>query len=390
MGYTRKSNRVCGELDNILVFQARYKGKEIVATDDDEQPTRPDEAPFVRQGSFRLMDLPAELRIYIYQFLLPYDKVLKFRVKPFHQVKRIHPITNAKLWSPQWQLEVSSSRTLFPTAQNTSQHQNGAYHNDFHYDFNGSNVEQKNELQTQLFLVSKEVSKEARAVLYGSNTYEFDITSYRHFPISLKSPHIFGPFGTPDHLPLLRNLRSIHLEVSINGITHWVVKRQRARLEYFISVLKEHSDDADTRSLLQKMTVHLGPFRHRRPRLRCSIPRVPFPPNLSTDRYMFGLESLAALRGIADVEITGVPDWYAQCLQLCIQGKGGEVEETEWPEVKKKKVKKTAWGQVKSSKKTVMVSTRKWWQPMLNWIEYAERNGVEVPMGVERYWMDEE
>jgi hypothetical protein len=46
---------------------------------------------------------------------------------------------------------------------------------------------------------------------------------------------------------------------------------------------------------------------------------------------MFGFESLATLSGVKDVSITGLPEWYAQCLTLCIQGIGGEVLETDWP-----------------------------------------------------------
>lgn len=98
---------------------------------------------------------------------------------------------------------------------------------------------------------------------------------------------------------------------------------------------------------------------------------------------MFGLESLVSLHGIKDVEITGVPDWYATCLQLAIRGKGGEVEETEWPLVRVKK-SRTTW--CKKSK-MVWVSTRKWYQPVFNWKEFAERNGVQVPEDVEKYWV---
>lgn len=206
----------------------------------------------------------------------------------------------------------------------------------------------------------------------------------------MQSPQIFGPFGTAEHLPLLRELRSIHLEVSISDTTHWVVLRQRARLEYFISVLKEHADDDDAKSLLQKLTVHLGPIHRPQTFSRCGMPQRPLPTDSTVDRYMFGLESLADLHGIADVEVTGVPEWYAKCLELCVQGKGGAVERTEWPGVRKKKVKKSAWGQVKKSKGVQMVSSRKWWQPVLNWVEFAERNGVEVPADVGRYWADED
>lgn len=166
--------------------------------------------------------------------------------------------------------------------------------------------------------------------------------------------------------------------------------RQRARLEYFISVLKEHADNEEAKSLLKKLTVHLGPLQRPQIFSRCGMPQRHVPTSSTIDRFMFGLESLAELSGIADVEVTGVPEWYAKCLELCVRGKGGLVERTEWPEVRKKKTKKTAWGQVKRGHGTQMVSTRKWWQPVLNWVEFAERNGVETPMDVGQYWADED
>jgi hypothetical protein len=169
MGYIRKHNNklVSGELSTIMAIEARRKGKEIAVTEEDETPAQPnEEVPFIHQGTFPLLDLPAELRVYIYQFLLPYNKVLKFYVKPNYSVKREHPITGAKEWSPKWELEITSSRTLAPTItqrQKVREMQMGiSRSNQFLYDEASSSKVLKNEIQTQLFLVNKEISKEAR------------------------------------------------------------------------------------------------------------------------------------------------------------------------------------------------------------------------------------
>ena len=97
---------------------------------------------------------------------------------------------------------------------------------------------------------------------------------------------------------------------------------------------------------------------------------------------MFGLESLATLRGIRDVKVTGVSQWFAECLQLCIQGKGGKVQEIDWPVVEITRRK----GVKSYRRKKVLVSTRKWHQPTLDWREFAERNHVEVPADVDKFW----
>jgi hypothetical protein len=223
-------------------------------------------------------------------------------------------------------------------------------------------------------------------MLYKSNTYKFIIDSNPHIPNSLQSPRIFGPFGESDRLPLLRNLRSISIAIVSNKATHWCVKRQRARFKYFVSVLKQHSDDDGKKSLLHDLTVHMH-----------EIHSWTYP---NKEDYMFSLESLADLRGIKDVSITGVPDWFAQCLQLCIQGSGGDVREFEWTrreatngEKGKKRVKgrkrATRWTNTKR-KVSVSAETRKWWQPMLDWKEFAVRNGVSLPDDIDKYWTVEE
>lgn len=215
-----------------------------------------------------------------------------------------------------------------------------------------------------------------------------------HPPNSIRTPDIFGPFGEEDsqcssqhqpyfRFPLLRNVRSIEIIFLQDDTSHWAVKRQRGRLDYFVEVLKEHIDDVNRKSLLEdlKVTVTddaMAPSGAMINMYRAHGPRRPF------EKFMFGLESLGALRGIKHVAFTGLPNWYAQCLQLCIQGKGGDVEETNWPLVRVKR-RDPETRNLKYSWTTV----RRWYQPLFNWVEFAERNGIDLPEGVNRFWADE-
>jgi len=207
-----------------------------------------------------------------------------------------------------------------------------------------------------------------------------------HFPKSLSSPLIFGPFGNNGgaRLHLLRNLRSIRIDFVPDTDSHWAVKRQRSRLEYFVDVLKQHFDDEDRKSLLQELYVDVRIPGDRGRDRRYSSNGNPIPLPKDSEKFLFGLESLATLRGIKDVKITGVPDWYAQCLTLVIQGKGGDVLETDWPPLEVKRSKSTGWSSKKTSK--VWVTTRKWHQPTLNWKEFAQRNKVEIPDDIDKFW----
>ena len=228
------------------------------------------------------------------------------------------------------------------------------------------------------------------AVLYGSNKYLFTINGSAHYPVSLASPLIFGPFGDGNGiwLPNLRNLRSIHIEVVLDVTDRWAVKRQRARLEYFVKILKQHSDDEDRKSLLEELTIEVQvPV----PQANSYIPMYETNTNpKDAEQCMFGLESLASLRGIKKVTIMGVTDWYAQCLQLCIQGKGGEVLETDWPLVQVKRTMNTTQNRWTKKTKTVWVTTRKWYHPTLNWKEFAERNNIEIPADIDKFWGTED
>jgi hypothetical protein len=184
---------------------------------------------------------------------------------------------------------------------------------------------------------------------------------------------------------LLRNLRRIHIEVVPDINSHWAVKRQRSRLEYLVEILKEYADDSDQKSLLEALKVDFQLTSQKPAQSACGktvrgtinscVPK-------DTEKFMFGLESLAYLRGIKDVEITGLPEWYTKCLQLSIQGRGGGVEKIDWPLVgsrRRGKGNSTQW-------KKYLVSTRKWHQPTLNWKEFAERNKITTSVDIEDFY----
>lgn len=98
---------------------------------------------------------------------------------------------------------------------------------------------------------------------------------------------------------------------------------------------------------------------------------------------MFALEELAALRGVEEVDVTGVEPWFARCLECVMTGKGGDVREVDWPLVEITRQKGTS-----KKRKKAWVTSRKWYQPMLDWKEFAERNGIEIPETIDEFYAD--
>ncbi|KAF1830728.1 hypothetical protein BDW02DRAFT_601434 [Decorospora gaudefroyi] len=320
----------------------------------------------------RLLDMPAELRCYVFSLLLPSRLTITLDMK--------HDSDDVEIPWYVWALRAGDD-TVFQIGGT------GAY------SCRGKEPKplRRITVPTELFRVNKLVSNETQAILYGSNTYRFIVHGNKMSPQSLRCPKIFGCFGYSDRLSLLRRLRNIHIEVVPDTNNHWAVKRQRSRLAYFVEILKEHADDENQKSLLCELTIDFNlesPYTRR-----VSVGRDAGYPDLlpraeSTEMFMFSLESLACLQGIRDVKITGLPDWYEQCLQLCIQGKGGKVQETDWPlvEVKRRKKLKAIYRY-----STIhLVSTRKWYQPTLDWKEYAERNEIPIPDDIDKFWIAKE
>jgi hypothetical protein len=105
--------------------------------EDGEGPVETAEAPFVRQGPSCLTDLPAELRLYIYQFLLPQNIFISFEpIKPDSPRAQFceEPRDEVKAKCarvPEWRVVITPKHERY-------------------------------DIQTQLFLVSKAVLQEAR------------------------------------------------------------------------------------------------------------------------------------------------------------------------------------------------------------------------------------
>jgi hypothetical protein len=198
---------------------------------------------------------------------------------------------------------------------------------------------------------------------------------------------MFGPLGLPYRIHLLRDLRRIELTLIVDELTSWSRLRHRARTQYFVDTLQEHAGDANRQSLLTQLRVHIRAmergFRCVRPRWSIDDLRRKEKSGKWTisEKVVFVLEPLASLQGIVDVAIHGAPDWLKQCLEMRIRGEGGELKTLEWPA---KVVKRKQKGSRK--KVELEVSMRKGWQPVLDWRQFAVRNGIALPADIDAFF----
>ena len=216
-------------------------------------------------------------------------------------------------------------------------------------------------------------------LLFSKNTFRFHVDGLAHHPTSLKSPEIFGAFGRPDRFHLLREIKNLEIVVNASTTGHWVTKRHRERLDYFVRILQEHAGDQNQQSLLSNITIRFD--AHRKNRSVYATNRgQPYTYGCEVynkSQYTYGFEPLAALRGIKTVVVDGLPAWYSRCLKCCIIGEGGDVLPVEYPaEVKRRKITSPSGYR---RYEMVVVTTRKWTQPILNWHEFATRNGIKLP-----------
>ncbi|KAF2714244.1 hypothetical protein K504DRAFT_371526 [Pleomassaria siparia CBS 279.74] len=220
-----------------------------------------------------------------------------------------------------------------------------------------------------------QVSAEARHIFYSGNNFCLTLDGHAHYPVSLQSPDMLGALGHPCRLSLLRDLRNVHITIDPMMVKrqYWVHRRYRGRLSLLVQILKQYADQVNRRSMLKSLKVHF-------------VAPPANPRGYGDDYYdflveevsknLFMLEELAPLRGVEEVVITGVPDWFALCLQLCIQGKGGHVNTAEYP---KKEVRERIGRKTSKKFVTRWVSTKEWHMPNLDWREYAVRNGIQLP-----------
>ncbi|KAF2180602.1 hypothetical protein K469DRAFT_692793 [Zopfia rhizophila CBS 207.26] len=285
------------------------------------------------KSSFPFLHLPAELRLRIYHFVLPHSLQISFD-------RGIYTWYRPRL---PWRVRAKDDegKCCFGVDATTS-----------------------------LFRVNKFVSNEAKAVLYGENEFLFDIDGQGgspHWPIMRK---IFGPLGEPDRLDVLRNLRKVELVLRLSRADRWAHRRHCARLQHFAEALGG-KDGADS-----GMLKHLKVRFDSQVRYVCGCRAKTI--YVKSTKYMYALESLTHLRGIEKAEVLGVDDWFAKCLEKAITGTGGEVQEIDYPYLVVKR--KANGGQ---RKKRVTQTTRAWYQPKLNWDEFADRNGIKSSKDVE-------
>jgi len=129
------------------------KGEEVAQLDGEDPP-------HAWPGHFRLMDLPAELRVYIYEFLLPHNMNISFELRrsyyDFFTTRTVaHPDT------PQWRMELTS-RGPGPTAQAQQKALPDRQDDSSSKRWSLVPLPNPEPAQTQLFLVSKAISAEAK------------------------------------------------------------------------------------------------------------------------------------------------------------------------------------------------------------------------------------
>ncbi|KAF2012986.1 hypothetical protein BU24DRAFT_425568 [Aaosphaeria arxii CBS 175.79] len=314
----------------------------------------------IRKGIFPFLQLPAELRLQVYNDLIPngfdisYDRMIELPV--------------------------------------LLRREDGA-----HFRLKGGCFPY---ICTELFLVNRQLCNEARAILYGQNTYIFQLYGGGDMTYHLQSiqPN-FGVLYENTHL--VRHVRSISIIIDLGRNDYWAMRRVRSRLGHIIRTIKLHAVDTARRSLLKKLHVEFsidcealpmhalleGPsanchvfhcynFRHRQEYRFVALETL--------RRLLFGLENLLDLPTVREVHVEGedwaIPAWFARCLELCISsGDGNRPRLMDYPkrEVRRKATKQT--GPIRKGQYMITTQTTKqWFEPRYDWKEYAERNGIEI------------
>lgn len=217
------------------------------------------------------------------------------------------------------------------------------------------------------------------AVLYNGNAFRVYIDASAHHTASLNSPLIFGLFGDPHRIHLVRDFRRIRLTMDIDDLNTYGIIRLRARVQHLVNTLKEHANDETQKSLLKGLHVrfllhgHNIHFNRRCRHLRGHSWQQVEQGNNHIMKHMFALEPLVELHALEEVRVVGCPEWFTQCLEMRLRGEGGRLSKMAWPV----RIRRRRVGFKKYRK--VEVSARQCWQPVYHWLAFAERNGIRLP-----------
>jgi hypothetical protein len=159
------------DMSELGITKPTSKGRELIRPDA-EAEEKAEESPYIREGHFRLMDLPAELRVYIYEYLLPYNMDIRFEVKMGDSWLGQYSATRhlALTDPPEWRVEVTSKQpkrkpepvpepVRGPRGMRFARFSQWPPQN---HPVGATSNKTSNGLQTQLFLVNKAVSTEAK------------------------------------------------------------------------------------------------------------------------------------------------------------------------------------------------------------------------------------
>lgn len=271
------------------------------------------------------LDLPPELRIQIYRQVLPSNFIIFFNrpLGPFQRSISVIP-QNAEI----------KIVTQLPT-----------------YNF-----------QFHVCLVSRVIAREAYGIIYGENIFIFEAQGRRDRNRCSDPPPVWDPFGFPKRQRVFGHLQKIILTIDFDQTREYSKEgsRMRASLDRFVRIMEKSEPDLDKCQLKKLSIQYLG-----------NTPRDSPGFEEWASKLMFVAEPLAALKGLDHVYCAGFDPWFGACLEMCIKGEGGDIKQIDWP-VKEIRRRNPTGGK----KHPAQISERQWWQPKLDWREFALRNGA--------------
>ncbi|KAF1843418.1 uncharacterized protein K460DRAFT_418481 [Cucurbitaria berberidis CBS 394.84] len=301
----------------------------------------------VPYDAFPFEKLPAELRHDIIKYVLPQN--LSFRFKACRTKRKQN---GERKWNVEARRMGSSGN--FATSRKMRAH-----------------------LRMYVSLIRvKAMSQEARAIFFDRNEISLYIDGHKR-----GSSVPMGPFGLYHSQALLRDMRNIRLVLNINESTDQAWGPFRGRLQQIVRELRRHSEEPTEKSRLKNLTLGIARYgqdyvyddAQQELGYGDIIERV--------ENCMFIFEALTELRHngtVKKVKVTGVPLWFAKCLKASITGRGGDVFQTTRHI---RYVKRWYTCLVRRSLLTDFYD-----EPIYDWKEFAERNGIAVPADIGRFW----
>lgn len=249
--------------------------------------------------------------------------------------------------------------------------------------------EVRSRLQTYTTLIRvKPLASEVRGFFHDNNEIRL------FWPQDLDVPLISGPFGPLCRLQTARDIRNLRVGVNIYKRRLHSFRSLQGRLELLVTELTKDANGQDLGSLLKCLRIDVIQIGQSEdgPEDEWEEIRVRFRGyNIGDDTkhvkaFMFVLEVLVPLRSVErhrNVTVRGVPKWFASCLELYLSGKGGKVEEWDWPKISISTIRHFT---NRPLEREVLVTRRKWNQPKYDWRGFAARNEIKVPANVGRFW----